>query len=70
MGPALRVDVLDDIIVIAKNAVDRLCQKLEGFRGKNIEVDVNEEFRLLTLQVIGEAVLSMAPEECDEVFPR
>jgi len=69
MGPALRVDVLDDIIHIAKKAVDRLSAKLEAFRGKNIPVDMNEEFRLMTLQVIGEAVLSMGPEECDKVFP-
>eukprot|EP00955_Chlamydomonas_euryale_P040009 351571-Chlamydomonas_euryale.AAC.7 len=67
MGPALRVDVLDDIIHIAKKAVDRLSAKLEAFRGKNIPVDMNEEFRLMTLQVIGEAVLSMGPEECDKV---
>jgi hypothetical protein len=44
-----------------------MCEKLEPYRGKNIPVDVNEEFRLTTLQVIGEAVLSMSPEECDKV---
>lgn len=70
MGPALRIDVLDDIIHIAKKAVDRLTAKLEPYRGKGVAVDVNEEFRLLTLQVIGEAVLSMGPEECDEVRER
>ena len=32
-------------------------------------VDMEEEFRLLTLQVIGEAILSLPPEECDRVFP-
>ncbi|KAG1681010.1 hypothetical protein FOA52_009970 [Chlamydomonas sp. UWO 241] len=69
MGPALRIDVLDDIIYIAKKAVDRMCGKLEPYRGKSIPVDVNEEFRLTTLQVIGEAMLSMSPEECDKVFP-
>jgi hypothetical protein len=30
-------------------------------------VDMEEEFRLLTLQVIGEAILSLPPEECDKV---
>lgn len=69
MGPALRIDVLDDIIAIAHKAVDRLSAKLEAFRGSGQPVDVNEETRLLTLQVIGEAVLSMDPEECDKVFP-
>jgi cytochrome P450 len=67
MGPALRIDVLDDIIVIAKNAVDRLCSKLEPLRGSGEHVDMNEELRLLKLQTIGEAVLSLAPEECDKV---
>ena len=67
MGPALRIDVLDDIIVIAKNSVDRLCAKLEKFRGTGIPVEINEEIRLLKLQAIGEAVLSMPPEECDKV---
>jgi hypothetical protein len=28
---------------------------------------MEEEFRLLTLQVIGEAILSLPPEECDRV---
>ena len=51
MGPALRIDVLDDIIVIAKDGVDRLCAKLEPLRGTGKAIDVNEEFRLLTLQV-------------------
>ena len=67
MGPALRIDVLDDIIVIAKQAVDRLCAKLEPYRGTGKFLDMNEELRLLKLQTIGEAVLSLAPEECDKV---
>ncbi|KAG2487471.1 hypothetical protein HYH03_013893 [Edaphochlamys debaryana] len=69
MGPALRVDVLDDIIDIAKRAVDRLCEKLGKHAGTGEVVDIEEEFRLLTLQVIGEAVLSLGPEDCDRVFP-
>lgn len=28
---------------------------------------MEDEFRLLTLQVIGEAILSLEPEECDRV---
>ncbi|GLC42904.1 hypothetical protein PLESTB_001812700 [Pleodorina starrii] len=70
MGPALRVDVLDDIIRIAKKAVDRLCEKLSHHAGNGQPVNIEEEFRLLTLQVIGEAVLSLSPEECDRVFPQ
>jgi len=30
---------------------------------------MSEEFRHTTLQVIGEAILSLSPEECDRVFP-
>ncbi|KXZ46282.1 hypothetical protein GPECTOR_45g152 [Gonium pectorale] len=70
MGPALRVEVLDDIIRIAKKAVDRLCEKLQPHAGSGQPVNIEEEFRLLTLQVIGEAVLSLGPEECDRVFPQ
>jgi len=69
IGPALRTGILDDIIPIAKRAVDRLTTKLETRRGTGVAVDLEEEFRLLTLQVIGDAVLSLDPEECDRVFP-
>jgi cytochrome P450 len=51
MAPALRVDILDDIIPIAKRAVDRLSAKLEGVRRTGTPVHLEEEFRLLTLQV-------------------
>ena len=30
-------------------------------------VEMEEEFRKLTLQIIGEAFLSLPPEECDRV---
>lgn len=67
MGPVLRADMLDDIIPIAKRAADRLCAKLEAVKGTGQTIEMEEEFRLLTLQVIGEAVLSLSPEECDRV---
>ncbi|KAI3426077.1 hypothetical protein D9Q98_008045 [Chlorella vulgaris] len=69
MAPALRIDMLDAIIPIANSAVERLCKNLEAFRGTGTPVDLEEEFRLLTLQIIGEAILSLPPEECDRVFP-
>ena len=69
MAPALRVDMLDAILPIAKRGVERMCVKLEEFRGTDTPVDVQAEFHLLTLQIIGEAVLSLPPEECDNVFP-
>mmetsp|Transcript_26506 Transcript_26506/g.67408 ORF Transcript_26506/g.67408 Transcript_26506/m.67408 type:complete len:518 (-) Transcript_26506:88-1641(-) len=69
MGPVLRADMLDDIIPIAKRGTDRLCAKLEKIKGTGKSIDIEEEFRLLTLQIIGDAVLSLSPEECDRVFP-
>ena len=70
MAPALRVDILDDIIPIAKRAVDRLSARLEAVRGTGAAVHLEEEFRLLTLEVIGEAILSLPPDECGRVFPQ
>lgn len=70
MGPALRIDILDDIVGIAQRCADRLADKLEQHRGTGEVVHLEEEFRLLTLQVIGEAILSLPPEECDRVFPQ
>ncbi|PNH07696.1 Protein LUTEIN DEFICIENT 5, chloroplastic [Tetrabaena socialis] len=58
MGPALRVDVLDDIIRIAKKAVDRLCEKLSSHAASGESVDIEDEFRLLTLQGMGCACLA------------
>ena len=58
--------VLSQVVVIAKTAVDRLCGKLGRWKGTGRPVDMFEEFRLLTLQVIGEAILSLPPAECDK----
>lgn len=69
ISKALRVEILDDIIAIATRATDRLCAKLDAIKGSNTPIDMETEFRLLTLQVIGEAILSLSPEESDELFP-
>ena len=53
------MEILDDVVDIATRAVDRLCVKLEKIRGTGREIELAEEFRLLTLQVIGEAILSL-----------
>ena len=52
-------------IGVAKRAADRISVKLEAAKRSGKAIDMEEEFRLLTLQVIGEAVLSLPPEECD-----
>ena len=67
MGPTLRTDILDAVIGIGKRAADRLSQKLEAHKTSGQVIDMEEEFRLLTLQVIGEAMLSLPPDECDRV---
>ena len=69
IGPAFRNEILQDTAEISRRAVDRLCKKLEKFKGTGEQVEMAEEFRKLTLQVIGEAVLSLSPEESDSVFP-
>jgi len=69
MMPTLRVDILDDIIGLAKDLTDSLSKKLESFRCTGRTIDMEIEFRRITLQVIGAAVLSLSSEECDRVFP-
>ena len=65
----LRIEILDDIVEIADKATERLAQKLEALRGTGAHIEMAEEFRHVTLQVIGEAILSLTPEEADRVFP-
>ncbi|EPY25061.1 cytochrome p450-like protein [Strigomonas culicis] len=69
LSHALRIDILEDIPLMTMNAVDRIMQKLDAVGGKASFVDLNEEFRHMTLQVIGESSLSLTPEETDRIFP-
>uniref|UniRef100_A0A7S1I6B7 Cytochrome P450 n=1 Tax=Eutreptiella gymnastica TaxID=73025 RepID=A0A7S1I6B7_9EUGL len=64
-----RVEILDEIVGMAKRAVDRLCTTLDQYKGTGNPIDIEVHFRNLTLQVIGEALLSMSHEEADRVFP-
>lgn len=43
--------------------------KLEAARESGQPFEIAAAFRRLTLQVIGEAILSLSPEESDRVFP-
>ena len=54
-------------IGVAKRAADRISVKLTAAKRSGKAIDMEEEFRLLTLQVIGEAVLSLPAAECDRV---
>jgi cytochrome P450 len=54
---------------VAKRAADRLSRKLEQAAISGTPIDIFEEFRILTLQVISELILSIGPEESERVFP-
>eukprot|EP00730_Choanoeca_flexa_P003493 TRINITY_DN11426_c0_g1_i2.p2 TRINITY_DN11426_c0_g1~~TRINITY_DN11426_c0_g1_i2.p2 ORF type:complete len:305 (+),score=36.83 TRINITY_DN11426_c0_g1_i2:2184-3098(+) len=69
LSHALRIDILEETAPVAKRAVDRLSVKLEAIRGTGKTIELAEEFRVMTLQVIGELILSLTPEESEEVFP-
>lgn len=66
---AFRTEILGYAASVTYKAVDRLTARLEACRGSKVPVEIGEEFRHLTLQVIGEAVLSLPWEESDAVFP-
>eukprot|EP01134_Creolimax_fragrantissima_P005089 CFRG5089T1 len=69
LSHAFRVSILEDTMTVAKGAVDRMSVKLEKIRGTGVPIEIGEEFRLLTLEVIGELVLSLPAEESNIVFP-
>ena len=66
----LKIDILGEIPEMAIRAVERFRVKLDEARDKGSVVEMAEEFRHLTLQVIAEAVLSLSPEESDETFAK
>lgn len=51
MTPAFKGDILQDVIEIGLRAVTRLMKKLDEYKGTDKTVEIEEEFRLLTLQV-------------------
>ena len=67
MAPTLRVDILGAVIRLTHQAVERLTEKLLAAKLSQRPIEMEEEFRLMTLQIIGGAVLSLTPSECDEV---
>jgi len=64
----LKKDILTEIPDMALKAVQRLSKKLDHARDHDLTLDMAEEFRHLTLQVIADAILSLTPEESDESF--
>ena len=66
----LRVDILDEIPEMGFEAVKRLSLKLDEAKKSGQVLEMAEQFRHLTLQVIAKALLSLEPEECDETFAK
>ena len=72
MSAVFNVEILGDVAEMSLIATDKLSSKLEKIATNSPDtvIDLGEELRRLTLQVIGGAILSLPPDECDRVFPR
>lgn len=68
LSHTLRIDILDEIPGMALRAVQRLSVKIDASIAAGTTINMAEEFRQLTLQVIAEAILSLSPEESDQTF--
>ena len=69
MAPTLKVEILSAVVRLTYQALERLTQLLEDAKRTGQPVNIEEEFRLMTLQIIGAAVLSLDPDECNKVGP-
>lgn len=68
LSHTLRIDILDEIPGMALRAVQRISKKIDASIANGTTINMAEEFRHLTLQVIAEAILSLSPEESDQTF--
>lgn len=70
MTPAFKGDVLQEVIGISLSATRRLAAKLERCKASASTIEIDEEFRLLTLQVrappppIASALARTLPHRC------
>eukprot|EP00055_Hartaetosiga_balthica_P014591 m.80731 g.80731 ORF g.80731 m.80731 type:complete len:553 (+) comp8633_c0_seq1:75-1733(+) len=69
LGHALRVEILEETMNVAKKAADRLSKIIQKYVDEDKPINIQMEFHILTLQVIGELILSLTPEESKRVFP-
>ena len=67
LSHAMRIDVLELIPTVTLKATEHMLRHLADAKEP---VDISEEFRHLTLKVIGQSVLSLSADECDRIFPR
>jgi cytochrome P450 len=70
LSSALRIDILEYIPSMALRAVQRFAKKIDISCRTSEPLEMAEEFRTLTLQVIAEAILSLAPSESDSTFAK
>lgn len=63
-----RSNILELIPDMAFHAYERLTKKIDAVKLTNSIIEMSEEFRHLTLQVIAEAILSLPAEESNETF--
>lgn len=68
MGAHLKKDVLEDVPDVSLAAVTRLSAKLDAANSSGKPIDMADEFRHMTLQVIADVLLSLLPEESDVTF--
>eukprot|EP00903_Cladosiphon_okamuranus_P015676 g14474.t1 len=68
VSAAFRIEVLSEVPGMSLRAVARLAKKLDAAAENNTPMEIGEEMRHLTLQVISEALLSLSAEESDETF--
>ena len=64
----LRIDILNGIPNMTIAAMQRFKIKLEAHRISGAPIEMAEEFRHLTLQVITSAIMTLPPGESDETF--
>jgi cytochrome P450 len=69
IAPPFKREVLHAVVGLSIAAAQRVAATLRKAMESDTAFDLAEEFRHMTLQVIGEAVLSMTPEECDATLP-
>jgi cytochrome P450 len=71
LSSTLRIDILKYIPAMALQAVQRFALKKLDISCRTSEpLEMAEEFRTLTLQVIAEAILSLEPSESDSTFAK
>lgn len=76
VSQALKIDILEAIPNATLQAVQRLCAKIddsssdEAGSSSGVALDLAEELRHLTLQVISDTFLSLSAEESDSTFAK